>query len=88
VRYRQAGKKPDVNNYDDIDKFKSINDNYGHQRETRFSQKSEIFCLRISDRQILLQIRRRGIVIILPDTGPSEAEALAEGLEARWKKPA
>jgi len=36
----------------DIDKFKSINDNYGHQRETRFSQKSEIFCLRISDRQI------------------------------------
>jgi len=71
----------------DIDKFKSINDNYGHQKgDEILSKVGNILLKNIRPTDICCRYGGEEFVIILPDTGPSEAEALAERLRSTVEK--
>ncbi|GAE87673.1 GGDEF domain-containing protein [Acetivibrio straminisolvens] len=71
----------------DIDKFKSVNDNYGHQKgDEILSKVGNILIKSIRPTDICCRYGGEEFVIILPDTGPSEAESLAERLRSTVEK--
>ncbi|HOM01361.1 MAG TPA: diguanylate cyclase [Acetivibrio sp.] len=71
----------------DIDKFKSVNDNYGHQKgDEILSNVGNILVKNIRPTDICCRYGGEEFVIILPDTGPSEAESMAERLRSTVEK--
>ncbi|MFZ5988857.1 MAG: diguanylate cyclase [Bacillota bacterium] len=71
----------------DIDKFKSINDNYGHQKgDEILSSVGKILLDNIRPMDICCRYGGEEFVIILPDTNISEAEAMAERLRNTVEK--
>lgn len=71
----------------DIDKFKSINDNYGHQKgDEILSSVGDALLSNIRPTDICCRYGGEEFVIILPDTGINEAESLAERLRSTVEK--
>lgn len=71
----------------DIDKFKSVNDNYGHQKgDEILSNVGNILLKNIRPTDICCRYGGEEFVIILPDTSSSEAESLAERLRSTVEK--
>lgn len=71
----------------DIDKFKSVNDNYGHQKgDEILSKVGDLLLKNIRPTDICCRYGGEEFVIILPDTGSGEAEFLAERLRSTVEK--
>ncbi|WP_010252459.1 diguanylate cyclase [Acetivibrio cellulolyticus] len=71
----------------DIDKFKSINDNFGHQKgDEILSNVGRILMENIRSADVCCRYGGEEFVIILPDTSINEAEAVAEKLRSAIEK--
>lgn len=71
----------------DIDNFKRINDTYGHLTGDEILKSVARRCLEtMRDADIVGRYGGEEFVILLPDTGPQDAEAAAERLRQRFEE--
>ena len=68
----------------DLDRFKQINDRYGHQAGDQvLSEISTVVKQQLRDSDLLSRYGGEEFLVIAPNTGPAEAALLAERLRAR-----
>ncbi len=68
----------------DLDRFKQINDRYGHQAGDQvLSEISTVVKEQLRDSDLLSRYGGEEFLVIAPNTGPAEAALLAERLRAR-----
>jgi len=85
ARRRKGGREPLSVLVLDLDNFKSINDRHGHEAGDQMLQHfADIARATTRSTDLLYRMGGEEFCFVLPDTGPTEAKAIAERLRTRF----